>query len=52
MLNPIMHVDITQIDRILIVITREEVGHVLGHKEAEGRRKVVRAPNFVAHFLV
>ena len=52
MFNPIVHVDIAEIDRVLIVVAREELGHEFWHEIAERGRKVVRVPNGIAQFAV
>lgn len=51
MLNSVMNVNIGQIESIRPVVTTQDIGDIVRHKEAESRGEVVRRSNRLAKFF-
>lgn len=52
MLDAVMHGNVNKVDRVLVVVPREDVGHIFGYEPAKGRCEVERSADRSAHLLV
>lgn len=52
MLDAIVHANVAQVDRVLVVVPGKEVRHVVRNEVAERRRKVVHIPDRCVHLRI
>ncbi len=49
MLDPVVNVEVAEVDRVVLVAPGEESSHIIWHKVAERWREIVRFPDLLAH---